>query len=252
MQARIYFNLAKIQSASAKDISRVTKVAQTDLYRIIPDLEQLGLVERKIGKPVTYEATDIITGLSILRKRNEYAYSENARKIDTLIKKSKNIFGNTKAEPVFDSIDFKVISSVMLLERRFNTLILESKQCDFLFPTKGLNVLLRSHYTSIKLSLKKGLKIRILVYQNNHDAMSRTVFYRLHKLSTASFFQIKFVDVPINFGVAIFDNMQVDMNISTNSVVPSLYSSNHAFVESVKTLFTTLWLLENENASSLV
>lgn len=249
-QARVYLNIAKMGESEIKSISKVTSVARTDLYRIMPELEQLGLVEKRIGKPVIYKATDIITGFSILQKRKEHDYFEYSRKINTLMDKSKNI-ANIKANLSFDDFDFSVISSGPLLEKQFSTLIIGSKMCDFVFPTKGLTVLLRSYYKSIRLSLKKGSNIRVLVNQNNCNVLSRTLSYRLQKLRETPSFQIKFIDIPINFGVVIFDNARADMNISANSVVPSLYSTNHAFVESAKTLFATLWELGNENASSL-
>jgi sugar-specific transcriptional regulator TrmB len=44
-QARVYLALARSGMSTAKTISKVSKVTREDIYRIMPTLQKLGLVE---------------------------------------------------------------------------------------------------------------------------------------------------------------------------------------------------------------
>jgi len=72
-QARVYLALLKVGEAKAKAIADLSLVNRQEIYRIIDDLQQLGLVQRKVTTPTTFTATplaDVVKGL-LAQKTNE-------------------------------------------------------------------------------------------------------------------------------------------------------------------------------------
>ena len=63
VQAKIYLTLTKLDNATIKAISKNSNLARQDIYRIIPSLQKLGLVEKIIDKPTKYKATPIKIGV---------------------------------------------------------------------------------------------------------------------------------------------------------------------------------------------
>ena len=53
-QAKIYLSLAKSKSLTAHAIANIAKIARPDVYRILPMLEEAGLVERVIASPLNF------------------------------------------------------------------------------------------------------------------------------------------------------------------------------------------------------
>ena len=70
-QARVYLAIARLKLATVGQISKVSKVRREDVYRILPKLEKMGLVEKLMGKPSKIRATPVKEALSILIKHEE-------------------------------------------------------------------------------------------------------------------------------------------------------------------------------------
>ena len=70
-QAKVYLATARLRLASVGQISKASKVRREDVYRILPKLEELGLVERLLGKPIKIRATPVEEALSILIRHEE-------------------------------------------------------------------------------------------------------------------------------------------------------------------------------------
>ncbi len=66
-QARIYVALLSSERLlTVKEISKITNITRQDVYRIMPSLQNNGLVEKTITAPTMFKATPLKLGLSIL------------------------------------------------------------------------------------------------------------------------------------------------------------------------------------------
>jgi len=54
-QARVYLAILQLQK-TAGQIAKFSKVRREDVYRILPTLEKMGLIERWLGKPTEIRA----------------------------------------------------------------------------------------------------------------------------------------------------------------------------------------------------
>ena len=58
-QAKVYLSLAKSRSLKAPEISLISGITRPDVYRILVELEKVGFIERKISKPVRFQAVPV-------------------------------------------------------------------------------------------------------------------------------------------------------------------------------------------------
>ena len=68
-QAKIYLALVKTENQTAQTISKLSTVSRPDVYRVLNQLQDLGLVEKIIAKPEEFRAIPIEEGVSILLQR---------------------------------------------------------------------------------------------------------------------------------------------------------------------------------------
>lgn len=97
VQAIIYLALVQLKFASAK-IAKFSKVRREDVYRNLPRLEPLGLVERTIGSPVKIRDTPVDQALSMLVRNKEEETKQEVQALNA--KKGEVLFSLTTAPHV--------------------------------------------------------------------------------------------------------------------------------------------------------
>ncbi|UCD27147.1 MAG: TrmB family transcriptional regulator, partial [Candidatus Bathyarchaeota archaeon] len=107
-QAKVYLATARLGLASASQISKVAKVRREDVYRTMPKLEKMGLVERILGKPTKMRALPVEEAFHVLIEREQEIANERmstlmARK-DAFLKRYKPFGLETKEEIHFTMI----------------------------------------------------------------------------------------------------------------------------------------------------
>ena len=69
-QARVYASLITFKMLTIKEISEITKVHVQDIYKIIPKLQQMGLVTKTVNRPAKIQLIPIRTALTkIIREK---------------------------------------------------------------------------------------------------------------------------------------------------------------------------------------
>jgi sugar-specific transcriptional regulator TrmB len=71
VQAKIYLALAKLEKADVKTISEASGVSRSGVYRVMPQLEELGLAQKIIAAQTMHKATPIDEGSELLLDREE-------------------------------------------------------------------------------------------------------------------------------------------------------------------------------------
>src|SRR4030067_1135420 len=65
-QARVYLAILKLEKTTVGQVAKFSKVRREDVYRILPTLEKMGLIEKLMGKPTEIRATPISDALTFL------------------------------------------------------------------------------------------------------------------------------------------------------------------------------------------
>ena len=70
-QSRVYLALCHFGVLDAKTVSKYSGVPRQDVYRVTADLEGLGLIEKVISSPTSFNAIPVDKGSSILLRRRK-------------------------------------------------------------------------------------------------------------------------------------------------------------------------------------
>ena len=120
LQAKIYLSLASFENAPIRTISKASNIAKQDIYRIMPALQKMGLVEEILGSPIRYQAISLKTGIAVLfqRKTREYAELQNktTQVLNTL--QEKNTVDACKNEAIVEEEQLLLTSEITLLLKK--------------------------------------------------------------------------------------------------------------------------------------
>ena len=234
LQAKIYLNLAKLEKADVKTLSKASNAARQDIYRIMPRLQKLGLTEKIIAKPTMYKATPIKEGLSILLQNKKKEIAELQTKKTSLIKTFQA--KNTKIDPK-EETHFIITSEITrFLKIHRNQAQKAQESIDIMIPSINVPSKVKDEWSNIKRPLKRGVKVR-LITQEPAEETTQTPWQALMK---DPFFEIKHLVAPIPFGMHILDRKEVTLQVSAN-ILPSLWTNNPTVVELASSYFNEMW-----------
>lgn len=114
-QAKIYLAIIRLGITTVGKISTLSKIRREDIYRILPKLEKMGLIERVLGSPIKIRAIPVEDALSILIKQEEE--KANQRKAELLAKKKVflehlNSLRETNLEGEYPIASFQNLSDI--------------------------------------------------------------------------------------------------------------------------------------------
>lgn len=115
LQAKTYLTLTQLKTAEVKKIAAQSNIARQDIYRIMPVLEELGLVEKIIATPILYKAIPLSEGTLMLFQRRK---EEEAKLKSSLKLLVDNREENSKMAPQEENLEFVITSERKRFVRR--------------------------------------------------------------------------------------------------------------------------------------
>jgi sugar-specific transcriptional regulator TrmB len=237
LQAKIYLTLCQVGSASIKTVYKNAEIARQDVYRVMPTLEELGLVERVLATPIMYKATAMKKGLHFLLDKKTKEIVEIKKKTEELIEEMQEV----NNMPCLEEAQFYIISSERCLQKMFDERESNSQTSIEMCIDDWKFVRARSFYRlqEFKKALKRGVKIRILV-SGQKDGLN--LDKHIKELTMSPLFEIRYLIVP-TVKMVIYDNNQMGLYVGTTlqSGVPSLWTNHLLFIKLMKSDFEEFW-----------
>lgn len=242
LQARVYLGLVGLEKANVQTISKVSNVVRQDIYRIMPSLLKLGLVEKIVSKPTMYKATQLKLGLSILLRKKENEFIELQKKESWFL----NNFNSSRLETTIleDKTSFRIISETTLLLKMHKELIQNTrKNIDSVIPFVPSTAELSEEFIYLSDSkLTEGsVDIRLITSESNKSILEKP------KLTENTRLNIRYIGVSIPFGLHIFDKKEVTLSLSTSNSLPCLWSNNPNILFLAQNYFGLLWNINIKN-----
>ena len=126
-EAKVYLSLLQLGKASAAEIAKLADIPRQEVYRVLPRLEKIGLVEVIIDKPTKYLAIsshEVLKQLIKLQKETlERRLLELRRKKAELEDGLKEIEGRAAGLVRPESIRFTLISGQNLINERIREML---------------------------------------------------------------------------------------------------------------------------------
>jgi sugar-specific transcriptional regulator TrmB/hemerythrin-like domain-containing protein len=244
-QAKIYLAIAKSGLTTISHVSKVSQVRREDVYRALPKLEKMGLIERVLGAPTQIRAIPINDALDILVKhersratqkvadlavkKEEFLRNFHAINRRTMIREEETLFSLTSEKA---AILGKMISPFKNAQSEIDVVSSRQKISQFMFAYPEL----------FEAAAKKGVKIRIITEMPEEEGkLPRMMEDQIASLGTSV--RLRFAEtLPSHF--MIFDNRELMLSTSTEGALaesPSLWTNSVALVEPLQRTFENLW-----------
>jgi len=234
LQAKIYLILVKLGKADVKTIAKTSNVARSDVYRIMPTIEKLGLAEKIIAKATMYKATPMQEGVSILLQNRREEYAEIEKTAKSLLNSSYS----TNLDFQEEHYQVKITSEITLLFKMLEKLRLSAQtSIDMTMPGKILRWKLHTN-PSFFWQMKKDVKIRVITQKIGEKAPIKP-----QACAKNPFIEIKYSNGPLPCSMHIFDKKIVTLSMTKPGAggLPALWSNNENVVKLAEAYFEKIW-----------
>jgi len=250
-QALVYVTLVSIGKASVKRISQVSGIRREEVYRLLPELEKIGLIERILGKPNKFRAIPPEKGISILISRLKEEFNQ---KMENLLRKKDELsmlLSKIAATKHLIHEDTKVSEFVLIynfkntLQKAIEMIEKAEKEILAIIPEEDLfylaNLGLLKEF--VKLLKKKSIKSKVIIFLGKFKDSTYNLLKK--KLSNLGKNVKVKVSEKVVLSLFISDNNEALISIperSGRSVHPDLWTDNREYVKKMRLLFEDHWL----------
>jgi sugar-specific transcriptional regulator TrmB len=238
----VYLALVHLGNAAVGEISKISKVRREEVYRILPKLEKLGLIEKTLSTPVNLKATPVENALSILIKNEEE--TARAHIIDLTKRKDaflENFHPVVKDAKSIDGDQFSLTSEKIVSLGKINSLIeLAQNSIEYVASREKLLQFIKYFQEPLIDALNRGVQLRIISNPpKDEDEIRRAISQAFENKAVS----VRYLEtVPNHF--LITDNKEVLMATFLSGYLadnPVLWSKNVPQVMVYKKLFSDLW-----------
>jgi sugar-specific transcriptional regulator TrmB len=237
-QARAYVTLAAYGSLGVVDISKLSEVHRTDLYRVIKELERKGFVERIISHPTMFEAAPLDVCLDFLLQEKEAKLRKLRNEVLEL--KRTFVFKTGKKKPAGES-KFILVPGRRVVERIIQSIDETEKSAELIISSLRFIKGMFAFSDNVKKSWDRGVKWRMVIYK---DGESKNFWKWIKLCKKTQSCQIKFTAEEPRNVIGIYDQKQVFIIDNpklglTDS--PALWSSNLGLIRLASDQFEIEW-----------
>lgn len=237
-QSRVYLQLLQLGPSSAKTIASASKVTRQDVYRIIPNLQKLGLIEVAIGSPTHFNAVPVEFAIAILLERKKSEQEKLHKGIEDLL----HNFKKEDQSSLYEEQEFLLVPHKEADVRRRRKAISNAKETfDAISSKKRFSQAVFHMYEKLNQAAQRGVKIRLMTEKlDESDPLPK----ELESLSKNPQVEIRHLSGPLKAAVIIVDRKQASILTLENAdwaQSPSLWSRNPSFVAIVQDHFEATW-----------
>jgi sugar-specific transcriptional regulator TrmB len=244
-QARIYFALSKSGVSTAKTISQISQVAREHVYEVMPQLQDLGLVEKIIDVPSKFRALPIQEGLQLLLQRRARKTRElQGQTMEIIRGYKKNILEMVSREE--DNQFILIPRKEAVINRRKKEIEAAQTSIDSLVSFKRLSPTLNMYHEVAKKALERGVKIRVITEKPENENEIPEIVQDLKKNPSFEFRNI--LNSPLAV-VTIYDRKTMLVTTSPLQGLgesPALWSNNPSLIAMINDFFEILWITAME------
>jgi sugar-specific transcriptional regulator TrmB len=239
VQARVYLALVESDPSKTSAISKISEVAQPDIYRTLSKLQQLGLVEKIIKTPLEYRATPMNEGIPRLLNTKTQQYEKVRAEAKILLSTAK------KEKPKKKQIEtpqFVLIPKRTVTERIKTSIEKAQLSLDIVLSWKRFSQGIAGVFAeSIEAAWAKNVKIRFIIESPLESKTSKQLIQFCKEKPSC---QTRFSPHPkATFG--IYDKKEIYLIAKSKTDLPgspALWSNNQSLISAMEDYFEILWL----------
>jgi len=241
-QAKVYITIAQLGLASVSQVSKVSKVRREDIYRMLPKLQKMGLIEKLLGKPTKIRATPVEEALSILVKREQDIANKKLSALTAKKDRFLKHFKVYKVEPISEKAHFALIPQREGIIGKGLTMVKNAeKEINVITSSYEFIRLFTDNAELLKNAIRKGVRVRVILDVSAHE--DRIVKIIEEYRSSGASFELKYKDQPSGHYLLV-DFMQALVATSTEVPIgenPSLWTDDTHLVGLMQKNFESIW-----------
>jgi YesN/AraC family two-component response regulator len=246
-KARIYIAINVLGAATASEIASLSKIRREEVYRILPELEETGIVTSKLDAPRRFMATDPATSVEILVKLKTDTMK---REIDSLQLKKADLISrlSTTSFGVYEENTIEALARQDNVDKRYNQMVKKARNSMMLTASsdeleKILVVKSKEPYSEGQLEIRTILNKGDLA--DHPDSSDYTDFVRrIRLLSTKANCEVELKRVDKTpFKVLVIDRKEAVWGESKSGKMNSrfLWTNDQMHVGILRRAFENLW-----------
>jgi sugar-specific transcriptional regulator TrmB len=239
-QARAYLTLVQYGPAGAKNLSENSKITRPDIYRVMPTLEQTGLIEKIINTPTIYKAIPIEQATGILLQRKNEENNQLQRKTKNLINTLKKTQKETESENQSSQV-IMISGKDAIIQKLTEALSNTEKAVEVITSIQRFSPAIQQFKDEYQKALEREVKIQIATEKH---PLEKTICKILQSLMTRGSFELKFFPEAPEAIVSIFDGKEASVTLSATAntaKASALWSNDPSFVALSQSYFKTKW-----------
>jgi sugar-specific transcriptional regulator TrmB len=238
-QARIFLVLLKYESSTARALAIASNLARQDTYKVLDELQELGLVERQISAPAKFAAITIHDALSILINRKVKQTSDLEEKtriiIDSL--KTQNAKTTEDEKPKLFLIPEGETFILKIRKAIDNT----QKTIDIATSSRNITQAMYFLLAELQRAMGRGVKTRCLTDMLEVEDSQQKTFGGLLENSS---FEVRTLPNHSKTWFCIYDKKEVSAVLSPLkdfAKSPLLWSNCTSLVEEYQDHYNMMW-----------
>ncbi len=246
-KARIYIAINVLGAATASEIASLSKIRREEVYRILPELEEAGIVTSKLDAPRRFMATDPATSVEILVKLKTDTMK---REIDSLQLKKADLISrlSTTSFGVYEENTIEALARQDNVDKRYTQMVKKARNSMML--TASSDELEKILVAKAKEPYLEGqLEIRTILNKgdlaDHPDSSDYTDFVRrIRLLSTKANCEVELKRVDKTpFKVLVIDRKEAVWGESKSGKMNSrfLWTNDQMHVGILRRAFENLW-----------
>lgn len=248
-QAKVYLAALQLGSACVGKISKEAGIRREDVYRILPLLEKLGLVEKTLGTPTRVKARPLEKALSVLMNNQRTKLSRMKTTKEELLKKyQKTHRGPNLAE---EENQFVLLSERELILNKIELMMKKAtEQVDIISTSENFFRYLPTYAKDMQKAISKDAKVQarvILDLERSKDSIER-IHQKEKTIPPWAPVRIRYSYDSLN-PLVIVDGKEVLTGTSVKQVLgvfgeyPYLWSTNQTLARLLQKSFDEQWHL---------
>jgi len=243
-QAKVFLATTKLGTPTVAEVAESSDVRREEIYRLLPELEKIGLIERLLGKPLRLKTLDPSSSITTLVNLEREKAKDRISELSMKSKKLLQVLGHHEGLSDSDTMtsDFSLVQEKESIRVELYELITKAeKQIDILFSRKDLVWLLSTQGESLQNAFARGVKIRIMSEPTSGRDRIPKILHR--QFPGEAEIPLKYLLNPNAFYI-VADKSQLILITSGIEHLPSatcLWTNNQSLVSMTSSSFEGHW-----------
>lgn len=244
-QAKVYLVLAERQSLTAKETALISKLARQDVYQVLTELQQRGLIEKQIKTPTEFAAIPIQNACSILLEQRTKDISQLHQKAEELISEHRK---DGKLKPYLTGPKIFLIPDGEAFKAKILRGVESARtSIDIVSTSKNAPQGFFFLFEALQKAAKKGVKIRCLT---EGIALQKPQFNSFRPLLKNPFFEIRTIPSKFKNRFCVYDKKKLSIVLFRAKAFGKsslLWTECESLVDAYSEHYEMLWLKATEH-----